>query len=127
MDLLLVRDKGCASGIFGKIYAVDDGHFCVTLEHSYDGLAKIPSGVYTCKRGCHTLPGRSAGFITFEVMGVIGHAGILFHWGNYNRDSSGCILIGEDHVDDMITNSRKTFRKLMLAQEGIDEFKLTVR
>ena len=72
--------------------------FMVTLEHAYffNGAytPKLHNGVYTCVRGPHRLHGMIDFFSTFEITKVSGHSGILFHWGNYNEDSEGCILTG---------------------------------
>jgi hypothetical protein len=69
-------------------------------------------------------------FITFEITGVPGHTGILFHMGNYNQDSDGCVLLGESTVPDpdptMITSSVLTFNQFMGSQTGVDTFQLTV-
>jgi hypothetical protein len=95
--------------------------------------AKIPNGVFDCVRGIHALED-GVPFETFEITGVEGHSGLLFHWGNYNKNSKGCVCTGEDFVDapkssvheDMVTNSRATFAKLMTLQTGVDRFQLTV-
>ena len=73
----------------------------------------------------------TADFETFEVLGVEGHTGLLFHWGNFNRDSEGCILTGEedftsDSGERMVTASRKAFAEFMDMQKGVDSFLLAV-
>src|SRR5689334_19296677 len=100
MDLILVRKKIGADGVFGELLnARNDESLFVTLEHAYpseDGFwAKIPKGEYLCKRGVHQLHS-SQPFTTFEVMDVPNRYGILIHWGNWNSDSNGCILLGID-------------------------------
>lgn len=102
----------------------------VTLEHSYDGAPKLPVGAYTCVRGPHRLHGMDHDFETFEVTGVPGHTGILFHWGNYNKDSEGCILLGRvmtaSPIGWMVTHSKETFAMWMAACGGRESFQLTV-
>jgi hypothetical protein len=65
------------------------------------------------------------------VTGVAGHTGLLFHWGNWNRDSDGCILTGEAFADsakgEMVTNSRASFARFMALQDGFDSFQLEVK
>ena len=71
-----------------------------------------------------------AAFITFEITDVPGHTGILFHMGNYNKDSDGCVLLGEEAVPTseptMVTNSVVTFNSFMASQSGVDTFQLVV-
>lgn len=138
MDLTLERLQFRPDGIFGELRDDSDGLVAVTLEHSYraltgEWLAKIPEGFFTCVRGEHHLHGMKNPFTTFEVTGVAGHAGLLFHWGNLNRDSEGCILLGDQvsagagaQGTEMILNSRVTFKKFMELQARISSFQLMV-
>ncbi len=132
MNLILRRTRYCADGIFGELLDAADGCiFLRTLEHSYaseDGAfsAKLPLGTYTCVRGQHQLEGMSKPFETFEVTGVPGHTGILFHTGNYNADSAGCILLGKGELTKMITDSRAAFISFLRLMDGLDTFQLTV-
>lgn len=132
MTLRLKRIWFKEEGVFGELCSVTDKHYFYTLEHSYGGKAKIPNGTYTCKRGPHRLHGMTEDFETFEVTGVPGHTGLLFHWGNYNKDSNGCILIGESITKpgtmyrSMLTNSRAAFKQFMLLTSGLDAFTLIV-
>lgn len=80
-------------GIFSVLLA-DGFPFAVSLEHSFEGQPVIPPGVYTAVRGLHALSNLQP-FETFEIMGVAGHSGLLFHRGNINADSHGCVLVGE--------------------------------
>lgn len=102
----------------------------VTAEHAYDGVPKVPNGTYTCQRGWHQLH-TGPRFETFEITGVEGHQGILFHVGNWPQiDSDGCLLCGnaiaQSAQGPMVTGSRGTFDRFMAAQEGVDSFELTV-
>lgn len=126
MNLTLHRRNKTEAGIFGDIWAEDGSFICVTLEHSYDFQPKLPQGIYTCKRGLHRLAHMKEPFETFEILDVPGHSDILFHVGNYNRDSDGCVLIGIEFGDKMITESRVAFQEFMDLQKGIDTFTLTV-
>lgn len=125
MDLKLIRKDCKEDGIFGVLLDEQGNQIAVTAEHAYNALPKLPQGVYTCKRGHHVL--HSGPVETFEVLDVPGHSGILLHVGNYpQKDSDGCILLGEERVGDMITNSRETFEKFLQLQSGVDSFMLTV-
>lgn len=123
-------------GIFGTFAFDGEPTFCQTLEHAYgDGTGgwqpKVPSGMYTCVRGTHTLH-NGIPFETFEITGVGGHSGILFHAGNWNKDSEGCVLVGhtvatdQNTGDEMITGSRDQFAQWMARLEGVDSFQLEV-
>jgi len=135
MDLLLTRKECRPDGIFSTLTTIDGGKVAETLEHAYPDAAgfspKIPNGVFKCVRGMHRLHGMAADFETFEITGVAGHSNLLFHWGNYNKDSEGCILLGastafESSGDKMVTNSKTTFAKFLEMQKDIDSFMLTV-
>lgn len=138
MLLTLKRLNFGHDGILSVLSDASGAPIASTLEHAYPidytGLTyapKIPPGVYSCSRGAHRLHGMSEDFETFEVCGVAGHKGILFHWGNFNRDSEGCILVGtgfsqSDKGEAMVINSRKAFVGLMLYLNGLDHFTLTV-
>ena len=132
MDLTLTRKLKEEDGIFSILSNESGSVIAMTLEHSYDNEPKIPNGTFTCVRGQHLLHGMTEDFTTFEITGVEGHSNLLFHWGNYNKDSEGCVLLGQQTVDDssgdkMITNSRATFTKFMEIQEGLDSFILIVQ
>ena len=135
MDLTLTRKQYRADGIFGELSDADGKTLFVTLEHAYeqqDGtfVPKIPTGTFVCQRGPHRLHGMTSDFTTFEITGVEGHSNILFHWGNFNKDSEGCILLGKTvantGADEMVTSSRAAFADFMAMQEGLDTFTLTV-
>ena len=134
MNLKLKRTEYRSDGIFSDCYDDIGQVFMRTLEHAYGEetyLPKVAPGVYTCKRSMHRLHGMTEDFETFEIMGVEGHNNILFHWGNYNRDSEGCVLCGDteaviDNGVHIVTGSRKKFAAFMALQNGIDEFELTV-
>jgi hypothetical protein len=104
-----------------------------TLEHAFLSpvdtyLPIIPQGNYVCVRGTHCLH-NGIPFETFEITGLDGHTGLLFHPGNYNQDSSGCVLVGQDMEIGsiaMVTNSKASFAKFMSLQEGCDRFTITV-
>lgn len=131
----LHRNDYRKDGIFGELL-IDGSPFMVTLEHAFlqaDGTYApiVPQGIFQCVRGVHQLSnGRP--FETFEITGVEGHRGLLFHAGNFNKDSEGCVLCGQTVTtydaagDKMITGSREEFSKFMLCLDGVDEFELGV-
>src|SRR5271168_2377957 len=99
MNLILTRLDHSENGIFGQLLDSKTNHLFFTLEHAFeqtDGTygPKLPNGNYLCVKGLHSLDHTPTPFEAFEVTNVPGHSGILFHIGNYNRDSDGCILLG---------------------------------
>lgn len=141
MNLILKRTNKEVDGIFGVLSDESGSTIAVTLEHAYDsGLgngsydAKTPLGDYKCVRGQHQLHGMTKPFTTFEVTNVPGHTNILFHVGNFNEDSEGCILLGRriaprdpPESGNMITSSRNTFNAFMDLQKDLNEFTLTIK
>lgn len=137
MTLTLKRTSKDYAGVFG-ILASEDGKFsCVTLEHAYpvfdnNFTSKIPVGTYVCKIGSYRLEGMTQSFQTYEIMEVPAHTDILYHWGNYNKDSAGCILLGKTILIEgyqgpkMITESKVTFQDFMTFLAGVDQFTLVV-
>lgn len=131
MDLTLTRTRTDETGIYSILTDADGTTIAHTLEHAYDDgtgtfKPKIIDGTHLCVRGNHLLHGMTTPFSTFEITGVPGHSNLLFHWGNYNKDSDGCVLLGEAEVGDMVTNSRDTFEKFIALEAGLNEFNLTV-
>lgn len=138
MTLRLVRTLKREDGVFGQLFGNSDELLAFTLEHAYDSghgdgtyLSKIPPGVYKCVKGQHRLHSMKQPFITFEVTGVTGHSNILFHVGNYNKDSDGCVLLGqackEVNGKQMLVSSRLAFQHFIEYLQGIDNFTLTVK
>lgn len=131
----LTRSSQGPSGVFGTLRV--RGITLYTCEHAYQDLAsgawaaKIPPGTYTCVRGQHILAGMTAPFTTYEVTGVEGHSGLLFHTGNTEADSSGCILLGlmQGAIDGVpaVLNSRSAFTYFTHTLSDLDTFTLEVQ
>ena len=128
MKLTIKRLETGSQGTFGAI--IHDGKpFAVTLEREWldnkPNVSCVPRGTYTCKRTQSPKFGH-----TFEVTNVEGRTHILFHKGNLDDDSHGCILIGEEYgrlnKDHGILNSKHGFFEFMQKLDGKDEFELTI-
>lgn len=132
MNLKLTRKSSGLYGIFGEIHTEMGEQIAVTLEHAYRGGAsggwvpKLPVGMYTCKRGTHQPNPAKPAFETFEILNVPGHTGILFHKGNFNDDSEGCVLVGSELGQICILESEIAFGKFMQIQTGVDQYTLIV-
>lgn len=136
MNLKLTRTLFEPYGIFGELAFTDASplRYCYTLEHAFQvgdqWMPVIPEGIYNCVRGWHQLSNAEP-FETFEITGVEGHKGLLFHAGNFNADSHGCVLLGREIIDSaaggkMIGNSKVTFENFMRRLADVDEFTLVV-
>lgn len=130
MTYILKRREYRADGIFSELNDPTGKVISQTLEHSYDDKPKLYPGTFNCVRGKHQLHGMTAPFETFEITGVDGHVGILFHVGNWNDDSDGCVLMGEGIAasgkGQMVTGSRVNFTAFMNSLAGVNEFTLIV-
>ncbi len=132
----LVRTHFRADGIFGELFDEKGVSVAKTLEHAYANLdgtfsPKLYTGQFICVRGPHKLHNMTTTFETFEITNVKGHDNILFHWGNFDKDSEGCVLLGnevvtQDDGTEMVVNSKVTFAKFMKGLDGVKEFMLTV-
>lgn len=129
MNLQLSRFKIDRFGAFSELYQENGVLFCYAIEHTYlfdhNWYPKVNPGTYKCIRGVHTL---SSGhqIETFEVIGVPGHDGILFHRGNTEENSEGCILLGSSLRENTLFGSTKAFDRFMALQAGVQEFTLIV-
>jgi hypothetical protein len=47
-----------------------------------------------------------------RLKNVKGFDGILIHAGNTDKDSSGCLLVGQNKVKGQVINSKETFKQL---------------
>lgn len=128
MNLKLKRNLKSQDGIFGELLDDKGNKILSTLEHAYllvnSYEAKIPDGNYRCVRGEHQLHNGLV-FNTFEVI-TPSHKGILFHSGNFNKDSEGCILLGLRKEGTSVVESKRAFADFMSLQDGVQEFMLGV-
>ncbi len=137
MNLTLRRQFCRADGVFSTLDDETGKRLGWGLEHAYPTGAeqfgpKITPGKYACVRGLHRLADMKEPFQTFEIMGVAGHSNLLFHCGNFNKDSEGCILLGKAAQlggaagSDMVLHSKEAFADFMELQAEVAAFQLTV-
>jgi hypothetical protein len=134
-ELTLIRFAYTADGTLGRL-----GPFCTLEEEWQDNrpnVSCIPTGTYRCARRFY----HRGGYWTFEVIGVPGRSAILFHAGNTEEATAGCILLGrrfgvlvtrdEDtgrRVPKLaVLDSRAAFSEWFASLAGVDEFTLHVR
>ena len=103
--------------------------FAVTLErpwkHNERGRSCIPDGTYLCNRVDSPKFGD-----TFGVSDVPGRSHILFHKGNVNDDTHGCIIVGEqfDYLngDQAVLASAKGYKEFMALLNDMGAFNLII-
>lgn len=112
-------------GIFGVLYDSDNIQIAVTLERLFNEAPKIPVGSYTCQLGTFTLEGYPPAKY-YQLLNVPHCTDILIHFANYTYQLNGCIAVGENCSNNMITNSDKTFDNFMSSLNGLQSFQLEV-
>lgn len=102
---------------------VNNQAVCWTLEPSPDRFV-IPAGDYLC-RSFHGAKYSD----TFEIL-VPGHTAVLFHWGNTEDDTLGCVLLGFSvgwlAGKRAVLQSRNAFKYFMTLVGGVHEFALKI-
>lgn len=77
-------------------------------------ISRIPAGKYTCK-----LRYSQKYKWHFHLQDVEGRSLILIHFGNYYRDTRGCIIVGNNFKDidndgyRDVTSSKKSMKKIL--------------
>jgi hypothetical protein len=126
-EITLIRVATSEKGTFGVLIDQEENMpFALTLELPWEdnqvNISCIPPGIYLCD----TVNSPRFGY-TFQVSHVEGRSHILFHRGNYKKDTKGCILIGEQFEDDIILASRAGYREFMFRLKGCLNFQLTIK
>lgn len=113
MMIRLTRLSYSAHGTFG-VLTVNGEHPIYTLEETE---LQIPAGTYPVEITY------SPKFKRRLPLLIVPHrSAIRIHEGNWPRDSSGCLLIGMNRSDTMLTHSRAAVDFLVpLIQRAIDE------
>ena len=135
MKILLKRIAKRANYTIGKLY-LDGKYFADTLEDTDRGLTynmplkeieakkiygktAIPTGVYRIDMNTVSPKfkdrswARPWGGKIPRLVNVPGFDGVLIHTGNTDRDTLGCILVGQNSIVGKVVNSVDTFNKLM--------------
>lgn len=145
MELTLHRRYNGPTYTVGSLL-VDGLYFCDTLEDKNRGLSStmsleeikkikiksetaIPYGTYKITLSVkspkysnlskYKYVAFTNGYIP-RLIDVPGFEGILIHAGNQDKDTDGCILVGENKVKGQVINSQATWVKLYkLMQQAI--------
>jgi len=117
----------------GELFILEDGELlykCKTLELPWrlnqKKVSCIPKGIY------NVVPRQSPKYHEhFHVENVPNRDYILFHSGNFTKDTLGCILVGRAHVDidgdgnRDVTSSSSTMKELNAIIK--ESFELTIQ
>lgn len=143
MNITVKRIAKRGSYTIGKMY-IDGDYFCDTLEDTDRGLSQnmnlneikskkvpwqtaIPTGTYKIivnqsPKFKRNLP---------RLLSVPGFDGVLIHRGNTNKDTAGCILVGENKEIGRVINSTpyetKLVELLSKAQSSGENIDITIQ
>ena len=118
-------------GRAGEFYTLEEEDL-----QNRQNVSRIPAGTYKCVRTQYI----KGGYETFEITYVSGRTRILFHRGNTEEDTEGCILLGttvgvlkvkdEDSGEWVhklsVLNSRTAHTAFMHRYKGMDSFWLDI-
>ncbi len=79
----------------------------------------IPAGTYDVRLSMSP----HLGYITPEVLNVLGRTGIRWHIANFPKQLEGCMAPGKGRATDMVTGSLGAFTKLMSLLKDADVIK----
>ena len=113
MELKLIRETKTNDSTIGKLY-INEIYHCYTLEDK-EREVKVQNVTAISK-------GRYEVIVNFSnrfqqqmplLLNVPNFEGVRIHWGNYSKDTEGCILLGTTKGVNMIGNSRTAYAKFM--------------
>lgn len=121
LKTVAVREDGCFSALLA-----DGRPFAVTCERTFDERKTvIGNGIFRCIKTVF----ERGGYPTFEIV-VPGHSRVLFHRGNVETDSLGCVLVAESFAviggQTAVADSKGGFDEFWGLAKGFDEFDLLV-
>lgn len=121
LHTVTVRPDGCFS-----VLLWNGVPFAVSVERTFeDGRPVIENGMHSCVRDFY----HKGGYETFEII-VPDHDRILFHKGNVEAQSLGCVLVAESfgklEAQTAVLQSSAGFAEFMALTKGIDQFTLEV-
>ena len=107
INLLLIRDTFSKKSTLGELF-LNGERMCDTLENPWldnqRNISCIPEGEYRVRL---RLPRESATreYLHLLVQDVPNRNYVLFHRGNFPKDTRGCILVGLGSEQDVVHNS----------------------
>jgi hypothetical protein len=107
INLLIIRDTFTDNSTLGELF-LNGERMCDTLENPWvnnkKNISCIPKGEYKVRL---RYPRESATreYLHLLVQDVPNRDYILFHRGNFPKDTIGCILVGQGTQQDVVNNS----------------------
>lgn len=120
----LRRFKEINDATIGRLTAVTTGEFlCNTLEDlqreiKIKNSTAFPAGKYYVQKTWSPRFKQNMWLIYTTPQGDINKDGMFFngvriHWGNYAKDTDGCVLVGNYKNGALIENSKTTYKELL--------------
>jgi len=136
MQVELFRVGRVTSGPQFGVIKINGAFCCLALERPFlsniPKVSSIPTGEYSCVRTENrTTDGGLVIPITYEVLLVPDRSGILFHVGNYLKDTHGCILPGlgvnYHDVEPMLLQSKVAFDRFIKMLSNVRKFDFVIK
>ena len=113
MDILVKRETFTNDSTISKMYINGVVH-CYVLEDAVrdvkiKNITAIPTGRYEV---AITYSNRFKQLMPL-LLNVPNYEGVRIHWGNYSKDTEGCLLVGSTKAVNMVGNSRTAYAKLL--------------
>ena len=134
MKLRLIRRWFTDKSTIGELM-LDGVTFCYTLEDKVREVAGEPVATWKIAKATAIPVGTYEVEVTLSarfkrrlplLLDVPGFVGVRIHPGNTDKDTEGCILVGESRGQDSISDSRLAFARLFTHLDDARERKDTV-
>ena len=122
MNIQVLRSMCNAGCTIGELSFDDEERFCFTLEDVVrpDGAPKV-FGQTAIPYGKYTVVVTHSPHFDRELpllVDVPGFEGVRIHPGNTASDTEGCLLVGYNHTDGSVTESRLAFEAVFARIEA---------
>lgn len=113
----------CSMGILSNDVAFSVKTIELPWRDNQDFISCIPAAIYVCRRSFY----HRGGYEVFEIVNVPNRDDIKIHVANFPKDVLGCIGVGMEFGENMVTRSREAFGRFMKHTAGMEEFQLEIR
>ena len=135
MNLSLIRDTFTETSTTGKLF-IENEFECYVLEDQdrkleaggkkIYGRTAIPRGRYKIELDWSPKYGRDMP----HVLDVPHFDGIRIHTGNRSEDTEGCLIVGQERIENYVRNSKLAFdvllEKMKMAWASNEEIWITI-